>query len=64
MLKFGIISIIKAISTVRPAENECVFGRLRTFFQSFRRFRRVVTCYNCASSNAISSLLSAGKVSL
>ena len=26
-------SSIKAISTVRPAENECVFGRLRTILE-------------------------------
>ena len=58
MLKICITSIIQAISTVRQAENECVFGRLRTF-GSLRRFRRVVTRYNWASSDAIASLLSA-----
>ena len=44
---------------VRPAENECVFGCLRTIFGSFR-FLRVGKCYNCASSDAVASLLSAG----
>ena len=34
MLKICITSIIQAISTVRQAENECIFGRLRTFWKS------------------------------
>ena len=44
---------------VPPAENERVLWTFTDAFGSFRRLRRVVTCYNWASSDAVASLLSA-----
>ena len=44
----------------RPAENGCVLDVCgRDAFGSFRRFRRLTTCYNWVSNDAIASLLSA-----
>ena len=41
---------------MRPAESACIFWTLIDAFENFRKFRRVVICYNLASNDAVASL--------
>ena len=50
-----IISIIKINFTCASSGKRMRFWKFKDAFGSFRRFRRVVTCYNWASSDAVAS---------
>ena len=55
-LIFGIISVVNAITTCASTRKRMRFWTFMDAFRSFRRFRRIVTCYNWTSSDAVESL--------
>ena len=55
-LIFGIISVVNAITTCASTRKRIRFWTFMDAFRSFRSFRRIVTCYNWTSSDAVESL--------